>query len=241
MKLAFISLIFLVQLIFCMSVDDSEYYDYDYTDDNDEFYRQKWFNLRKNHGRRVSVKMYLDANNNDLQERYFIYKDNIKSIEDHNQAFKQGLVTFSLKDNHFTHLTYDEFHDYVLTPLRMNATTVIRAGTSKNGTLKAQQHANFKPVRAMRHQKKSNKTRARRNSDDDYEENDIDAEENHHNHTHLVFHHVNKFDKNKYSRVATKFRKDIEINNGGIFTLKAKSNIITVVDWNARGFVSPGK
>jgi hypothetical protein len=45
----------------------------------------------------------LDNNNDDYEYnyRYYVYKDNIMTVEDHNQAYKDGNVTFSLKGKSF--------------------------------------------------------------------------------------------------------------------------------------------
>ena len=71
----------------------------------------------------------------DQKERYYILKENLLNIQDHNKAYENGSVTFSQKPNHFSHLTFDEFHDHFLTPLQQMETPR-RAGSSFNKTKK---------------------------------------------------------------------------------------------------------
>jgi len=198
----------------------------------------------------------------DQDERYFIFKENLLNIQDHNKAYENGSVTFSQKYNHFSHLTFEEFQDQFLTPLQ-KMETPRRAGSSFNKTKKEKSHLSFKPIRVNKHKEAlAKKIASNSNSkfkraineetNEIYDDNHIDdyiqtiientnVESTKENKT---FHHVNKFKQSRYARLALKMRKLVEKNNGGIFTLKAakaaKITTTVVVDWTARGYVTPG-
>lgn len=232
MKLILVLLIFNLSLVFSQDVDY-----YDYNDDNDEYYQDKWKNHERYHSRHV--KMTHEHFRVDPQERYFIFKNNLKDIEDHNQAYKNGDVTFSLKDNHFTHMTYEEFHDEFLTPLRI-ISPPIRAGSRRGGSNRSE-HLHVKPIRASKHRHRFNNSKLTDRPKRDLDEEEIETEFVNSTHHHLVFHHTNKFNKSKYERVASKYKRFIQERNNGIFTLSARKQSNQrqdIVDWTARGFVT---
>lgn len=196
-----------------------------------------------------------NLNLHDQYERYTKFKENLLTIQDHNQAYENGSVTFSQKENHFSHLTFDEFHEHFLTPLQMMEPPK-RAGSSLNK--KEKLHRSFKPIRTAKHRvalaKNSSDPKFKRQIEDETDTDAFDDHTDDYNQTttlientsekspHKKFHHVNKFKQSRYARLALQMKKSVEKNNGGIFTLKAKAKVTTtvVVDWNARGFVTPG-
>lgn len=113
--------------------------------------------------------------------------------------------------------------------------------SSKNK--KFDRHFHVKPLGLKFKDLNKLKIQKRSNSNQDYgleeeEENNTDITEN------IEFNHVNKFKQDRYKRLAFNLKKSVQSDNDGIFTLKAKNKLLkstNIVDWNAKGFISPGK
>ncbi|XP_044761037.1 cathepsin L-like proteinase [Coccinella septempunctata] len=73
---------------------------------NDEDAIQKWSQFQKTFGR--SYRSSLEE-----RRRFAIFKDNLESIEAHNELYKQGKTTYEQGINQFADWTVEEFKEYV--------------------------------------------------------------------------------------------------------------------------------